>query len=60
MLDYDFGSSGQELERAIELDPKNARAYQHNAVRLMMMGKYDESLASFDRAIEIEPTLPDS
>jgi tetratricopeptide (TPR) repeat protein len=25
----------------------------------MMLGKYDESLASYDRAIEIEPTLAD-
>src|SRR5438309_12008970 len=41
----------------IALDPNNARAYQWNGSRLMMIGLYDESLASYDRAIEIEPTL---
>jgi serine/threonine-protein kinase len=59
MLDYDFAASEREFRRAIELDPNNARAYQWNGSRLMMIGLYDQALASFDRAIEIEPTLPD-
>jgi tetratricopeptide (TPR) repeat protein len=59
MLDYDFVASEREFRRAIELDPNNARAYQWNGSRLMMIGLYDQALASFDRAIEIEPTLPD-
>jgi len=59
MLDYDFAASERELQRAIELDPNNVRAYQWNGSRLIMIGLYDQALASFDRAIEIEPTLPD-
>ena len=56
-LDYDFAAADREFRRAMELDPNNARAYQWNGSRLMMIGRYDEALASFDRAIEIEPTL---
>ncbi len=52
-------SSERELKRAIELDPNNGRAYQWNGWRMMMMGLYDQALASFDRAIEIEPTRAD-
>src|SRR5215831_5633068 len=59
MLDYDFAAAEREYQRAIELDPNNARAYQWKGSGLMMIGRYDESLASFDRAIEIEPTLAD-
>src|SRR5437660_4676780 len=58
-LDYDFVASEREFKRAIELDPNNARAYQWNGSRLMMIGLYDQALVSFDRAIEIEPTLAD-
>ena len=59
MLDYDFAASEREFKRAIELDPNNARAYQWNATRLLMLGLYDESLAAYRRAVEIEPTLAD-
>src|SRR6266536_4356753 len=41
MLDYDFAASEREFRRAIELDPNNARAYQWNGSRLMMIGLYD-------------------
>ena len=48
MLDYDFAAAEREYKRAIELDPNNARAYQWNGCRLMMFGRFDESLASFN------------
>jgi TolB-like protein len=59
ILDYDFAPAERELKRAIELDANNFRAYQWNGQRLMMIGLYDQSLAQYDRAIEMEPMLAD-
>src|SRR5215510_5461970 len=40
----------------MELNPSYAQAYGWNGARLMMIGKYDESLASIRRGLEIDPT----
>ncbi len=58
-LDHDWAGAERELNRAIELDPNNARAQKWNGDRQMMIGRYDECLRSFDRAIAIEPTSAD-
>ena len=59
-MDYDFVASEREFRQAIGLDPNNARADQWNGSRLIMIGLYDDALASFDQAIEIGPTLPNT
>ncbi|HEV8591424.1 MAG TPA: hypothetical protein VGQ55_04910, partial [Pyrinomonadaceae bacterium] len=53
MLDYDWTASERELQRAIELDSKYPQAYQWNGARLMMIGKYNEALASIQHALDL-------
>jgi tetratricopeptide (TPR) repeat protein len=40
----------------MELNPNYPQAYGWNGARLMMIGKYDESLGSIQRGLEIDPT----
>jgi superkiller protein 3 len=43
------------FRKAIELDPKNAMAYQNIGGALLMQGKPDESIAAFRTAIQLDP-----
>lgn len=43
------------LERAIKLDPKNARAYQNLAITQYSLGDHPEALVSASKAIELDP-----
>ncbi len=45
------------LERALELDPKLATAYNNLGVVQIQLGQAEEALASFDRAIRLQPSL---
>jgi tetratricopeptide (TPR) repeat protein len=52
----------QAVEKAIDLDPKNATLWAHKASCLNMAGvitqnlsRFDESLQSYDKAIELDP-----
>jgi tetratricopeptide (TPR) repeat protein len=45
------------LNRAIELDPEDARAIGSRGQTYRLMGRYDEALADFNRAIELDPDL---
>ena len=57
--EHDVGAFEREVQRALELNPKSVEAHRQNGLRLMYLGKLDESLAAFQRAIEIEPlSLP--
>jgi lipoprotein NlpI len=56
MCSQDWAASERELKRAMELNPNYPQAYGWNGVRLMMIGKYDESLASLQRGLELDPT----
>ena len=56
MCSQDWVASERELKRAIELNPNLPQAYAWNGARLMMIGKYDESLASIEQALVIDPT----
>jgi len=49
-------ASERELKRAMELNPKYPQAYGWNGARLMMIGKYEESLKSIQQALELDPT----
>ncbi len=54
-LAWRWDEAGRALQKAIELNPKYARAYHVNAYHLSSMGYYDEALASIRRAHEIDP-----
>ncbi|WP_394833760.1 protein kinase [Pendulispora rubella] len=41
--------------RATELDPKDADAWQTQAVALVRLGKLDEGMAALDRCLEVAP-----
>jgi len=43
------------VTKAIEIKPDNARAWGNRGVALYLLGKCEEALKSFDRAIEIKP-----
>ncbi len=52
----DFNAARKDLDKTIELDPLNARAYCERA----SMGKdYGASLSDFAKAMEINPNLPE-
>ena len=45
----------QNLDRAIELEPKNDGAIANRGQTYRLMERYEEALQDFDRAIELEP-----
>ncbi len=56
MLDYDWTAAERHMKRALDLDPKNnVELYRWNGQRLMMLGRYDEALEAYRRALEIDP-----
>jgi TolB-like protein/lipoprotein NlpI len=48
----------KELQRAIALDPSNARAHQVYGIYLRHYGRLDQSLAELERAEELDPLTP--
>jgi TolB-like protein/DNA-binding winged helix-turn-helix (wHTH) protein len=48
----------KELQRAIALDPSNARAHQVYGIYLRQHGRLDQSLAELERAEELDPLTP--
>jgi TolB-like protein/tetratricopeptide (TPR) repeat protein len=57
--EHDVGAFEREIQRALELNPKSVEAHRQNGLRLMYLGRLDESLVAFQRGIEIEPlSLP--
>ena len=45
----------QNLQRAVELDPRNFFTLQQIAVSYQLLGRYAEAIAAFDRALAIVP-----
>jgi TolB-like protein/DNA-binding winged helix-turn-helix (wHTH) protein/Tfp pilus assembly protein PilF len=54
-MEWNWDATGRELQRAIELDPKYARAYHVQAFHLMITGRNEEAVASIKRACELDP-----
>ena len=44
-----------DFDRAIELDPKNPKAYHHRGITKYKLGKYEEAINDFDKTIELNP-----
>ena len=60
-LDYDqrrYEDSAAKLLRVVELDPQSSRAYDNLGLSLDMLGRYDEALNAFGKAVELNRKLP--
>jgi TolB-like protein/Tfp pilus assembly protein PilF len=59
LQEHDIGAFERGTKRALELNPNSTDAHRLNGLRLLFLGRFDESLASLRRALEIEPlSLP--
>ncbi|MDA0591683.1 MAG: tetratricopeptide repeat protein, partial [Planctomycetota bacterium] len=50
-----FDAALASYDRALELDPKYAFAWNNRGIALRNLGRFEESLASYDRALELDP-----
>jgi DNA-binding winged helix-turn-helix (wHTH) protein len=53
--DWDWAGADKSFNYALELNPNNATAHQWYADYLGVIGRFDESLAHIERAIELDP-----
>ena len=59
VYEHDMGGFERGVQRAMELSPTSVEAHRQNGLRLMYLGRLDDSMAAFRRAMEIEPlSLP--
>ena len=56
--DYDFVTAEQEYERSIELNPRCAIAHHFFGMLLLALGRLDESVTEFKRALRLDPMAP--
>ena len=54
-FDWDWNAAGQNLKKAIELDPGYATAHHWNSEYLTIMGRHDEAIAETKKAAELDP-----
>ena len=54
-LDFDVGKATSALERAVEINPGDARAWILLAWRLSEVGQFEKAQAAAARAIELDP-----
>jgi TolB-like protein/Flp pilus assembly protein TadD len=55
LYDYEFARAERGFERSLELNPRYATAHQWFGVYLALMGRYEESIAEFNRANRLDP-----
>jgi TolB-like protein len=56
--DYDFIAAEREYERSIELNPRYAIAHHWFGMLLLALGREDESVTEFKRALRLDPLAP--
>ncbi len=56
--DWDWTGAEKSFKRAIELNTNYATAHQWYAEFLVAMGRFEESRAEFERALELDPVSP--
>ena len=52
---HDVEGSLASLQKAVELDPEYAQAFNNLGARYMMLGRLNESVAAFRRSVELDP-----
>jgi len=50
-----YDDAVKAFDKAIELDPNSATAWNRKGTALKAQGKYDEAVAAYDKAIELNP-----
>jgi TolB-like protein/tetratricopeptide (TPR) repeat protein len=58
LYDRDFDKAGEELQRAIALDPNRPGGFHWQSHRFLALGEVDSALAAARRAIESSPLDP--
>jgi len=58
VVDWDWPGAEKEFRRAIELNPDYVWARDGYGFYLAALGRPDESLAQFQKAVELEPLVP--
>ena len=53
--DHDWAAAEREFNRALELNPDLPLAHQRYGTYLKLMGRFDESLAQYKHAFELDP-----
>src|ERR1700690_323017 len=53
--DFDWDAAEHEYQRALELDPKNARTHVLYSIHLENLGKLDDVAVHLRRAVELDP-----
>lgn len=56
--EWDMRGPEPAFRRAVEMSPDNADVFLLYGPYLMLLGRSDESIAVFQRAVELEPLLP--
>ena len=54
-FEWNFKEAEENLQKAIELNPKYTTAYEWKAFLLGQMARYDEAISSSKQAVELEP-----
>ena len=53
--EWDWAGAEREFQRALELNPNNARAHVLYGIHLQFMGRVQEAVGQIQRAIELDP-----
>jgi serine/threonine protein kinase/tetratricopeptide (TPR) repeat protein len=53
--DYDWEEAGQELKRAVELNPGSAAVHHWYGLYLAWLGKFDQAINEINLALELDP-----
>jgi TolB-like protein/Tfp pilus assembly protein PilF len=57
-LDWDFAGAERDFKRAVKLSPGNVDVYILYSIYLAFLGRFDEAIAGFKRAVEFDPASP--
>jgi len=57
-LDWDFAGAEREFKRAVKLSPGSADVYILYSIYLSCAGRFDEAIAGFKRAVELDSASP--
>ena len=58
--DWDSATADKEFKRAIELNPKEARAHGFYSWQLAVMGRVEQAIEEADRAVQLDPASPEN
>ena len=56
--EWDWAGAERELQRAVELNPNSAHSFHLYGIYLCIAARFDESLAAYTRAHELDPLSP--